>query len=646
MQLQKENAPATRVGDLTDASGAVAAVAMGMLLADMNHDIRTSMNGVRGMLELLLDTGLTPSQQQYARTAQYSVDNLLESLERIVDMSLIESNQFRLNEAPFDLRREMQQAWATREASARARGIELSIAYPPAVLLRGDAARLRTAVSSLVDIALQGAGHGKVTVTMNAASTFEGRCDIDLSVHAPGLSAAGMRLASALAAVPDDQAAGLPSGGKDVLGAALCARLAQLMGGSIDVATLSPQGAMLRLSVSAPVAASFSGIRGIAVCGNTDEWKPHLSLLARHGVDVFDSVAPALAAIEAAAGTPAPYRIVMIGRQVQGMDAAVVASAVKAHPAYRTAQFALLDDKPAMNRESPAGDGFAIRLCSSSDPSAIESALMHLWSAAAHFSSDDAVPSADKDAAQPLFFPGKRILVADDNPVNQQVAARMIEKLGCKVELAADGVQAVAMHSAHPFDLILMDCEMPVLDGLQATRCIRNAEDAGQRTPVIALTACTGQGEQEQCLAAGMDDFLSKPIRPQMLKDTLARWLSGAAVETGIPTPAFDDELESVQEMFGADFSELAALYQNDGAPRLTAIRDAYAQGDLVRVAKVAHAFSGSSASIGATGLSALGKEMETSAKAGSLDDFERRMKVIEAEYQRICRKLQSLLKP
>jgi len=391
--------------------------------------------------------------------------------------------------------------------------------------------------------------------------------------------------------------------------------------------------------------------RGLLVSEDAASWQPALLPLARHGIelDVFDSAIPALTAITSAATAQPPYRVILLGRQVQGMDATVLAGAIKANPAYRETLFVLLDDTGAAGAPKQVQDGFVASLCQT-ELTSIESSLMPLFSGAAQHASPlgsaggTALARKNSDAALP--FSGCAVLVADDNPVNQQVAARMLEKHGCTCALAENGKQAVEMLAASCFDLVLMDCEMPELDGLQATMRIRESEAPGRRTPIVALTAATGPDEQEQCIAAGMDDFLSKPIRAQTLHDLLTRWLPRRAVAPDAPAPTCEDELEAVREMFGADFGELAALYQNDGPPRLAAIREAFAAGDCARVAKVTHALAGSSASIGATGLSALCKELETAAKAGSLDAFEQRMTAIETEYARICSKLQSLLKP
>lgn len=244
----------------------------------------------------------------------------------------------------------------------------------------------------------------------------------------------------------------------------------------------------------------------------------------------------------------------------------------------------------------------------------------------------------------PQPFAGRRMLVADDSLINQQVAVHMLEKLGCSVDVAGDGREAVDLHRASGYDLVLMDCEMPQLDGYQAAAEIRALEGALRRTPIVALTAYTTQSERDKCLVSGMNGFLSKPIRPQLLKEALARWLVPVAEAVPESAAVVGDELEAVHEMFGPDFPELVALYRNGSPPRIAALQKAHATGDNAQVAKVAHAFSGSSASIGATGLSALCKELEMCAKGCTLDDFENRLAAIKAEYRRVCNKLHSML--
>jgi CheY-like chemotaxis protein len=256
--------------------------------------------------------------------------------------------------------------------------------------------------------------------------------------------------------------------------------------------------------------------------------------------------------------------------------------------------------------------------------------------------SQPAAQAAAVDAS--LKFSGYRILVAEDNPVNQQVAVRMLAKLGCRADVAANGREALLMHGKGAYHLVLMDCEMPELDGYQTTAQIRAMETGHWRTPIVALTSHSTQSEQEKCLAAGMDDFITKPVQPQLLEKVMERWLQSAA-QPAFGEPGKNDELEEVQALFGTAFAELVALYQTDSPKRISLLHQAEAAGDSVQTAKVAHAFSGSCASIGATRLATLCKELELHAKEGMPTGFGQKLSIIEAEYNRISAKLQALAK-
>jgi CheY-like chemotaxis protein/HPt (histidine-containing phosphotransfer) domain-containing protein len=221
----------------------------------------------------------------------------------------------------------------------------------------------------------------------------------------------------------------------------------------------------------------------------------------------------------------------------------------------------------------------------------------------------------------------------------------MLEKLGCRAATADNGKDAVTMYGTQAYGLVLMDCQMPQLDGYQATACIRAGESPPRRTPIIAMTAASTQAEREKCLAAGMDDLIFKPIRPQVLKQVLLHWLKPSANTRTVPGAGnADNHLEAVHTQFGADFFELASIYRSDGLKRITSLRQAGIAGDHMQIARVAHAFSGSCASIGAGVLSALCRELELSARSGLPDDLEQKLAAIEAEYLRISTRLQSMM--
>lgn len=240
-------------------------------------------------------------------------------------------------------------------------------------------------------------------------------------------------------------------------------------------------------------------------------------------------------------------------------------------------------------------------------------------------------------------YAGRRVLVADDNSVSREMALHMLERAGCLAQAAADGIEALEAHRAAAFDLILMDCDMPRLDGYGATALLR-AEEGFVRIPVLALTAHSGLEEVEKCRLAGMDGLLSKPIRPQMLHDALERWLSGKKTISVPPVASPSDELDAVCKLLGSDFAELAALYRHDSPPRIALLRQAHANSDCTLAAKIAHALGGSSASIGATSLSELCRSLEQRARSGDLKSLDGDLNTIENEYRRINIKLQTLL--
>ncbi|WP_151634542.1 response regulator [Noviherbaspirillum aerium] len=638
MQTDNRTSPSTAAG------GDLTTMAMGSLLADMNHDIRTSMNGIVGMLELLLETDLTDAQHEYARVAQNSVDTLLEVIERIVDLSLLESNQFSLTRTPFDLLPVLHAACEDKRAAAAERGLRLSVRYPETALLVGDPVRLRQVVGILVNTAIRVADHGDIAVS-HEMRVDGGLGKLRMAVHASGPSEAGEQLATALNLPLSTGMAALKVHGKNAVELALCVRLARLMGGSVSVDSAPRLGANFRLLLDLPHAAStVAGLRVLVMEEQAGSWDATLAPLAQAGVriDHADGIASAMHALRQAASEGAPYAFLLLASSVQGIDADTLCSAVRSEPHYARAGIGLLSN----------GAGGTDRLRHAGVDAVITPAMTATMLMQAALKLAGLVPAhgpisrlneSGMPAAHPGHtFEGQRVLLADDNPVNQQVAIRMLEKLGCRPDVACDGQQAVGMQRDKAYDLILMDCDMPLLDGFQATALIRRLDGSAKHVPVIALTACTTQEERDKCAAAGMNDFLSKPIRPQTLKDMLARWMP-RPLAAEAPEAVTADELETVRDMFGADFAELAALYRHDSPPRIAAMRDAHAAGDHAQLARVAHALGGSSASIGATALSALCRDLENAVKGGAPGGFGERIIGIEAEYQRVDAKIQLL---
>ena len=651
-QEQDSSSPAMPMSSTANTNAVVvpagdpSTLSMGSLLADMNHDIRTSMNGIVGMLELLLETGLTAAQHEYARIAQNSVDTLLQVIERIVDLSLLESNQFSLTRLPFDLLSEIQQACVGKAAAAGEKSLQLTIAYPQTALLTGDPVRLRQVVGILIDTAIRVAEHGEIRVGTEL-QIDAGMGKLRMTVHASGPSVAGEQLTSALNQPLLTGIAALKVHGKNAVELALCVRLARLMGGSVNVDCSPRLGANFRLLLDIPLAtAAISGLRSLVLADSSEKWQPVLASLTAEGmqVDTATSVMEGLAALRDAADRQAPYRIVMLERTFGGMQADMLATAIRNDASYAHCGLGILADKAGPETYQLLREGFDAVVMPSMTPIALMNAVFRLAGLITR-----QIPVASGANGQVFEqcaenLQGKRVLVADDNLVNQQVAMRMLEKIGCKVDLATNGHEAVDMHRTRHYDLVLMDCDMPQLDGYEATAQIRQLEGSAKHVPVIALTACTTEEERDKCSAAGMNDFLSKPIRPQTLKDMLARWMPRALQADMPSSDVAGDELEAIRDMFGADFAELATLYLNDSPPRIQALRNAFENRDAQITAKVAHAFAGSSASIGAIRLSVLCSELEAAAKTGLPEDLANRLSMIETEYARVSSKLHTLL--
>lgn len=617
----KNSSPAAHASD----SGTQAAAEV---LAGLNHEIRTAMNGIVGVLDMLLESGLPSSQRELASTAQHSAESLLAFVEAAVDLSAVGEYCLPLDPQPFELSSVM------RAAIEGASIASLHVPALPAALLHGDAIRTRQVIDGMLRIAQCIGTPGAIEVLLR---NHRKQCQIDIEVV---IDACRDNLAQAteLMAGPFVGVEVIHRYGRLGLDIEFCRQLASLMGGELSIRNGKHSSHALHFAITLPLAtSSLDGKRLLIIEKSEDDRQQLQALFTRHcmRVDAFASVGPAL---EALRSNGDPFSAAIIGADETAVDAEFLVSAIRAEPQLENLRLVALQDCDANSAQALTGrEAFDEIIAKPLDEAAALAAIATLYG-------DQKIAGLTPSSSAPGdSFTGRRILVADDNTVNLHVARRMLEKLGCRVDVAVDGREALAMHQAQPYELILMDCQMPGMDGREAASRIRALDGAASRVPVVAVTACATSSDRECCLAAGMNDFIAKPLRPQVLDAALTKWLTAQNV---VPPAeqACDDELDAVRDMFGADFAELAALYMNDSPPRIARLQAAGTEGDSATVAKVAHAFSGSCASIGASGLAALCKELEREAKAGKLDQFARRMSAIELEYGRICSRIQSLL--
>jgi CheY-like chemotaxis protein/HPt (histidine-containing phosphotransfer) domain-containing protein len=620
------------------------------LFAGMDHQIHTSMNGVIGMLELLRGTDLTPSQREFTDMAQSSAENLLRLFDGMLDFARLSAGTLLLDPLPFDVLREVESAIAMHRAAADRKGlaVEVQAAADAQRLMIGDANRIGHVMATLIGNAVEHTAAGTVRISVESIAQQDGRCRLCLCVSDSGGDASGPEFAEifsgARAISPAD-----PRHGPMQLALAFCKNLIDLMGGQCG-ADSDPDGShKFWFTLNLPLAASvLDGVR-ILVADDLPSTRRVLEQqLRQYGlrVDGFGSAAEVLIALGDARSAQDPYRIAVLNRQLADMGGELLGAAIKSDTAFESVLLVLLSAEPE-NAEHCMQSGFAAVIGKPVVQQVLLDTLAILCGClnsrkAPPFVQDAVIRQPAQQAAQRSLFAGRRVLVADDDLSNGRIAARMLERLGCRADVATSGQQAVAMHDREPYDLILMDCQMPGMDGYQATAMIRATERGHRHTPLIAWTTTALQAERKKCAAAGMDDLVTKPTRGPELQELLARWLPGA----GNADPAHateSDDLDAMQELFGASFVELAGLYRSDTPKRLEALDAALRKGDLAAMAKIVHSVSGSCASIGATRLAALCNDLELRCLAGEADGVAPRLGAIRLEYARIETKLQSM---
>ncbi len=507
-------------------------------LAAMSHEVRTPMNGVMGMVELLLTTDLTPEQQEYAQTIQGSSDALLTILNGILDLAKIEAGKLEIESIPFDLRRLVEETGQLLAPKAAQKGLDLIVDFPPELpsLFVGDPGRVRQVLSNLIGNAIKFTAAGHVLVKVACDDLSGSTTRMRLSVEDTGIGIAEEQFEIIFKEFTQADSTTTRRFGGTGLGLAISKRLAELMGGAVGVASRLGQGSTFWFTASltcpeqtvAPpsVPAHLTGLRALVVDANPVKRRVLREQLAGLGIGATGAAggSEALIALRQGRQSNAPYHLALLDQHTPGMAVEALARAIKADPELREIHLVLLASADGSSNASQwIRAGFSAVVVQPVRQAQFLRALTGIGAESAPF-----LPAGPPDQ-MPLHSPnGKprgRILVVEDNPVNQRVATAMLEKLGCDVDLAANGREAIEMVEAVPYDLVFMDCQMPVMDGLEATAEIRRREKPGSRIPIIALTASAMKDDHDRCIAAGMDGYMSKPLKSADLRDALARAL-------------------------------------------------------------------------------------------------------------------------